>query len=456
MRTVEDWIHAAGATSDPVERDRRLEAATARAESVFDWLQLLRALSDPPDLARLPACADRTLALAEPTGEIWAFRDVARVRARLLGDPVGARGALELGERVLAAEEAQGYRWALLADGWLDAVDDETAARRCLELGVAVARETEEIDGLCSIAERLHRLGDESAAAALVAEAEELDGGGQSAWTVANSWRALGDQARADRVLGDALAGALGTDEALMLAKAFASHGNKSQTSLGLARAEELASEIGDWLSLAEDAASLEADPAVVRRALGRAEAVAVDDEQRQRIATGYHLWLADDAAADRVGPRGLRPEDHRIRVRTLEGWTGSGSALFDWARSRVAPESLARIAGSDYGTDQEAHLAALFDLCGTGLVPRRLPWHPAEVLQLYRWRAGVETDHLARMLCCTILVLADPDDSFDSTGPVLLESALLLGEGGGPRGVAAGLAGGVRSPRRSPGRGRR
>jgi hypothetical protein len=124
-------------------------------------------------------------------------------------------------------------------------------------------------------------------------------------------------------------------------------------------------------------------------------------------VARAFKVLLDDDAAAARIGPRGVRPDALRTRVQALEGWESSASALFDDLRARATDETLEAIAAADYGMDFEKHLTALRDICGSGLVPRELAWEPHEVLALTRWSTGEHVDHVSRALACVLLCLS-------------------------------------------------
>jgi hypothetical protein len=78
---------------------------------------------------------------------------------------------------------------------------------------------------------------------------------------------------------------------------------------------------------------------------------------------------------------------------------------------------------------DAHKHLAALDDICETGLVPRTLAWEPHEVLALTRWSTGQGVNHFERALSCVILCLAPGElDELVTDGPILAESCLGLG----------------------------
>src|SRR5687768_4656628 len=113
-RTVSDWLRRAeGAeqAGDPAEAGRCLDAAESLASSCFDLRQVLegaRELRAAGD-ARVAALADRLLGVAQDEGDLLSFGAVARARFSRLGDPAGARAALEAGCRALAARETRGY-----------------------------------------------------------------------------------------------------------------------------------------------------------------------------------------------------------------------------------------------------------------------------------------------------------------------------------------------------------
>lgn len=129
--------------------------------------------------------------------------------------------------------------------------------------------------------------------------------------------------------------------------------------------------------------------------------------------------------------PCRVRPEALRPRLRDLDGWPASASALFDWLRERVRPDILREIANEDYGHKADEHHAALREICSTGLLPTSATWEPFEVIRLYRWGNADTTDHVARALSCVLLMLvpdSDPVDPVMTTGPILVESCLALG----------------------------
>lgn len=118
--------------------------------------------------------------------------------------------------------------------------------------------------------------------------------------------------------------------------------------------------------------------------------------------------------------------------LRPTFGPQPSASVLLDLIRANISAPSLETIAAADYGMDYRDHLAALTAIVDTGLVSTPTPWVPGEVLSLYRWESGENTDHLARALCCAVLTLDAsllyPTAFMDTTAPYLVESCLVLG----------------------------
>ena len=429
-RTLHDWLTHARAATSATEVDHALHEAAEQAASCSDWRTILGALAEHhlAERERLAGAANRALEAAVTETAVWGFNDVARVRAKLLGDEAGARAAMQAGMQRFTERPVAPYEWALLARGFAEALDDAAGIQRCLDAGRDLARAQRSVDGLCSVAMAAAKLADRGAAITLAAEAEALAAGAvQPAWTIANTWRALGDLAAAARVLAAARARAATAKEALHVAQACASHGDEGGVGRALASAEGLARTAAEWLEVAELSFDVHHEP-TLRRALDRAAALASDDAQRGQIAAGYHRWLHDDDAANRLGPRGVRPEALRKPARRLDGWQSSASGLLDWLRPRMTREHLEGIADADYGSGAEKNLAALLDICATGLVPRSLDWHPREVLELTRWGSGEQVNHLVRAFCCTLLYLSTHDDVHECTAPILVESSVALG----------------------------
>lgn len=429
-RTVDDWLAEAARSTDSAAIDHALARAGELAGVCYELRSVLKAAITLGAWGRVGELADRTLALAGPEREVWGFRDVAAARADHLDDRAGALAALLACEQLYRDSHTLGYEWVLLAQGFVDTLDDHAGLRRCLDAGLALARERRNADDLCAIASAWTKQIDRESGVALLVEAEALStNGSASPWTLSNAWNALDDAVAVRRVLDGALDVATSTQAALHVHKAWASHGQIAEALAALDRAEALAATAADWLATGEAAFDAQLGAARIRRAVAHAEPLATDDLDRGRIASGYHVWLQDDEMADRVGPRGLAPGAlHSVSV-SLEGWGTSASALFDWLRSRLPDATLIRIANSDYHMDAPKHLGALRDIVRTGLLPRELGWEPHEVLALSRWATGESVDHLERAFCCIVLCLAPQGgDELETNGVILAESCLALG----------------------------
>ena len=441
MQTLEDWLSLAAKATKPAERKRCLKAATAMASSCHDWRTVLRgagAMASVPR-ARLAELSCRTLESAVAERQVWGFRDVAAARAGRLGDAQGARAALDAGVAAFLVPRADlvgmpelphGYEWVLLGRGFSETLGDVTGLTRCLEAGRDAARARRDGCDLCEVAEAWGTLLDRETGVALLRETEGLSGDRAARpWSLANAWAALERPDDTRRVLDAALERATTVADSLDLARAWWCHGSPREALPALARAEALAATTAEWLSVADAAADGGLGEAAVRSALERAEALAIDARDKALVSTTYLTLLDDAEAASRVGPRGVRSEARSPTAGRLEGWETDGFALFDWLRAHLPPESLVNIASSDYGTDVPKHLAALRDICQTGLAPQHLAWVPREVLELTRWSDGEGTDHRARALCCVLLCMAAQDDPAPETsGIILVESCLALG----------------------------
>jgi len=406
--------------------------------------------------------ANRTLELAKSERDVWGFRDAAEVRATRLDDEPGARAALE-GCAALFSEPvvdmlgnlkfARGSDWVLVGQGFVETLRDEEGMRACLEAGRNMARAQNDADDLCDIAVNWARCVDREAGVALLLEAETMAvNGSAQPWTLANAWSALGVPEAMRRVLDSALDRATSVGAALHVARAWgcralaadlrrstvdainAIHAQELEVQerdgvkRAVTQAREFATTARDWLQIAESTFDLRLGESLLRDALERARALATDNDERGRVSTAYRLRLHDEDTAARIGPRGVRPEAVRPRVRTLVGWETSASGLFDWLRDQATMDVFVDIANSD-GFGASKHAAALQDICETGLVPRRLEWHPHEALALTRWSSGETTHHLERALCCTLLCICLGNmEELVTNGPILAESCLILG----------------------------
>jgi len=469
-RTIVDWLAHAAAAENQEAFEGCIASATAQTESFYHWRTLLGGVSElartSPEL--LVRIATSTLEAAAEEREIWGFRDVAKIRATRLDDLAGARAALEAcisvfteprptryGMLLDQAPSTKGYEWVLLAEAFVETLGDEDGLRRCLELGRDSARARGSFDDLCSIAVHWASALDRADGLELLREAEVLanigntetlgddddepdddepdderaDTHARKMWTLANAWHGLGDTAAAKRVLDTALTDATTVSSAVTIASAWSSHRNTDKARLALQRAQGLASTAAHWLEIGETAFDSGQGEASVRLALQRAEFLARHTEDRARISAGYCHWLNDEGAAARLGPRGISPELFRVMVAPLPDWEASAAGLFDWLRGQITPEELLRIANADYGMGAAKHLAALTDICSTGLVPKELAWEPHEVLALTRWSSGEGVHHLERALCCVLLCFSpDSMDEFLTNAPILADSCLALG----------------------------
>lgn len=413
-------------------RDGAVAEAIAQARRCHDWRTIANAGG-----ADVGQVAPPLLATAVAEHEIWGIRDAARILQEA-GDADGARAALEAGVAMLVRgpdpgtyRRTRGYEWVLLGRG-----GDAEFQRRCLEAGLAFVRTQNDGDDLLELANAWCAVIDRAAGIELIREVEAL--GTVRPWAIANAWDHLGERAEVERVLDTALAVATTLADAVHVARAWGSHASLARLAVpptpdvvadlvgrvaaALERGEALATGTDDWLQLAETAFDLQVGPAPIRRALDFAAALG---ETPARVAAGYKQWLGDDAMAARLGPRGIRPDALRPRLRTASR-PATSEPLFDELRTRVTPAQLGTIAGADYGMDYAKHLAALEDICSTGLVPDPLAWAPHEVCALTRWDEGERTDHLARALCATLICLSDGE--LATNGPIVTESCRVVG----------------------------
>jgi hypothetical protein len=453
-RTIDDWMRAAGSETSADGVERVLREAMADVTHAYEWRIVVAGLDK---LASVPAgvsreIAERTLAAGIAEREVWPIRDAAAIRARTLGDPGGARQALEAGVQMFEAAQrspavdaiawrgpVRGYEWVLLGQAFATILQDPDASRACLERGRDQARAIANAEDLLSIASAWAEHLDRDGGIAMIAEAERLAANGSARpWSIANAWHALGDLPAVHRVLDRALDRAATAADALHVTHAWACYREVESARAAAVKAETLARGAADWLQLAEAAFDHALGDGTIRHALAAAErelasANEADAEAaadlRARIASAYHMWLGDDAAATRVGPRGLRPGAGRPPLHELPGHDASATALFDHLRASATAEMLEDIAKADYSMDHAKHLAALHDLVTSGVVPRVLAWEPHEVLALTRWSEGERTDHVARGLSCVLLCIAPQDlDELITNGPILLDSCLALG----------------------------
>lgn len=411
-------------------RDGAVADAMAEAKRCHDWVTIAESL--PPEV-EVHAVATPLLETAVAEHEIWGIRHAARILAER-GDPDGSRAALEAGYEMLLRDRGgevrrrtRGYAWVIVGRG-----GDTEFLRRCLEAGVAHTRESREAGDLIDVAKAWWDEIDRPTGIALLREAETLDDA--RPWTVANAWSHVGERDEVRRVLDAALAAATEIDDAIHVARAWGSHAAEARrlapehvdelmthVHAALDRAEMLASGTNAWLQLAETAFDIQANPAYIRRALDYAAALG---EAPARVSAGYKQWLGDESMAAKLGPRGVVPSALHPMLRAAP-IPGDAEALFTALRARITPAQLATIARADYGMDFAKHLAALEDICATGLVPEPLPWEPHEVCALTRWDEGVRVDHVIRALCSLLIIYSDGE--LVTNGPILLESCRMI-----------------------------
>jgi hypothetical protein len=348
-----------------------------------------------------------------------------------LGDPDAARATLRIAEAMLTrrTEEGRvlGFEWAILAGAFSEALADRAEVVRTLTTGWDVAWGAHDVENLGRVVRQWSALVDHAEAIARLKSVEDAALGWGNLGGVIYWWHTLGDAEAGRRARARTLATAKRFDEVLRLVKFWDLHEKNSPgIEAALARAESLAKSPWECFELAQVSLRSGAKD-VSRRALDRAAEAASDVALKVRIAAAYVDWFRDETAADRVGPRGVPPNELRPRTATLAGWEGSASGLFDWLCDRMTTENLARIAEADRGEDRAEHLAALEYICKTRRVPFELAWYPCEVLALTRWSSHDGLDHMDRAFSCTLLLLASSD--IVNTGPILVESCLSLGE---------------------------
>lgn len=426
----------------PAEAERWLREAEPLAERAGDWADLAAGWGElgPGGHAEARRCADR--AIADAGDELSVYRSVAMTHRRELGDVDLARTVLDrCAARVGARAGAALDEWCRLAGAYVLVLDDREVARGHLERAEATTP-SPDVRELCTLADGYKEIADVDAARARVERAAAmLERGGDEgdAWTVANAQRALGDPDAGWRTLARGLERARTIAGCLRIAHAAASHLDPNQPAdrqfvrACLDRAETLAATASDWVEVADAWHEHHFEAGAIRAALERAQAGDGDAPALARIAHGYRHWLGDAATADRLAPRGLAPAAIVNHHQRLDGWDPDPAALLDWLRPQLTDRALRAIAGGDWGSDGDKHLAALVDIHTTGLIPQPLAWHPREVLELYRWTQGDQTDHVARAFACTVLLLDGVGpayrDGHEQTMAVLIDSCLVLGD---------------------------
>ena len=100
-----------------------------------------------------------------------------------------------------------------------------------------------------------------------------------------------------------------------------------------------------------------------------------------------------------------------------LQAYPPDPTGLLSFYRARVDRAMLVEISEADYGSDQEAHLAALEIIWARGDVPAPMQWEPHEVLALTRWSEPDDPEwkpgatgprgYRMRGFACTVLLCA-------------------------------------------------
>ena len=365
-------------------------------------------------------------------------------RARAARGPDEARRCLDDCLAMLTTTRAEPRHWCRLAGYYVELLDDAEAALACLDRGLDTIDPS--IDELLKYFLPAYlELGEEGTAWDMVSHAEAS--GLDAWWALMDAYRKLGDEARAKEIFESALATATTVERCTRIA-IRAEVERPELVSAALAKGEQVATTADDWLELAMAYYDRIADHVAIARCLERAVAALPASEPRAesvaarelhltraRIAQAYRLRLGDDAAADRIWPRGTPPATLLAPRRTLEGWHSDRSRLFDWLRPQLTREALSNIAAADF--DTEMHLSALREIHETGLIPQPLLWFPGEALERAQWdyaqRRGI--DHLARAFACTVLCLNDPEMApsrvwlgLESTIAELVDSCRKLG----------------------------
>ncbi len=433
LRTIADLLGEANQSDSARARATLLAQASAQASAHEDWEAIFLGIPDGTPRESLEGLVRGALLSALSRREVWGYRNAAVFQAQTLKDAAGARDTLLLGERMLEtvtdASPVFGFEWGVLANGFKTALFDEAEARRCLNRGWDLAWSRKDVEQLGRLVNQWSAILNRTEAVERLSSVEEAARTWGCLGDLVYWWRALGDARASLRVRAEALATATRFEQALALARFWRLH---EEDSPGIEKAFEkaasLATNAEEWFAVAEACMGHRECALLQRSALDRAAALPAGDALKVQIASSYFDWYGDEVAADRVGPRGLRPAQlHSSHVR-LEGWEASPSALFDWLRVRMTPAHVALIAGADYGDSIEKHSAALVAIFERGIVPVRMAWHPGEVVELTRWSTGDRVDHAARAMCCVLLCLASNDDDLSSTGPILVESCIALG----------------------------
>lgn len=425
-----------------------LEEAAKDADDGRDWIDIANLYAKIGDKGALRKCIDT--ALAHASGEVWIYRKAAKLCIRSLNDTDAALLALEAAAADCSRNDAKPYVWSILAGGFIKLLDDVEGARRCLAEG---RKRMKEIDDYTDMAEGYQKhVADVETGFSLLKAAEQLASEAvdkytgkrdvRSWWGISNVYmHAFENENKARESLDTAFSLADSVEDCIMLANAWSGFedGQDHSKEVGkcLSKSTELGPSASEWVKIAEAYNDfVPASTEAVRDGLNRALEMAADADEKQAVADGFRHWLNDEKTADAIGPQGLSPNEIALQRRRLEGWEANPGGLFEWLRKRVDEEMLKSIAGSDYGTDFDKHLAHLKAIKKTGLIPHPMNWHPLETVQLSHWAAKT-VDHrknLQKAFCATLLCIGEmgPEwgrhQAIESTIAILIDSCLILG----------------------------
>lgn len=427
---VELLAEAQAAESDAARRTP-LTAAALLATNDFAWKEIFENLPPATSPAMKRELVEHAVAWARDNEKIQVFGRVVAAQSRILNDQDGAISTLREAEDMLSKrtrqERAYGHEWGVLAIAHAEAGSDRDQILRALTVGWDLAWVLRDMESLGWLAEQWAALFDRTEAVDRLKQLEEAALGWGQLGAMIRCWQRLGEAQAAERVRQQILETSRSFEEVLKLVGSWIRNEKDThRVEAAIARAAALAGSAANHFQLAETLNSERAFRDAARRSLDRAAAVATDPVEKVHIAHAYVSWFRDSAAADLIGPRGVRPDELRPRKITLASWHPSAAALLDWLCARMTLKHLGRIAAADRGYDEDEHFAALDYIVNTGLVPFELHWHPHEVLALTSYGSD---DALEVAFARTLLLLAAPEQDILKRGPSLVKSCLSLGK---------------------------